>query len=189
MRITGGTYGGRVLQPPRDMRVRPTSDKVRQAIFNILHSRDAVVDANVLDGFCGTGALGLEALSRGASCCIFMDKSRESLDLCRKNHAALKVEEKTHFLLKDCTKAGIKPADIPAANLVFLDPPYKQDLVRQALEGLLPAGWIAPNATILIETEKSHDAAPLAALGYAIDLVRDYGDTRIALLAAPALPR
>lgn len=184
MRITGGIYGGRVLQPPRDMRVRPTSDKVRQAIFNILHSRGAVVEAVALDGFCGTGALGLEALSRGASCCTFIDKSRDSLELCRKNHAALKVEEPSHFILKDCAKPGIKPADIPAANLVFLDPPYKQDLVRQALEGLRPTGWIAKGAIILIETEKPYDPAPLTALGYSIELTRDYGDTRIALLAA-----
>ena len=184
MRITGGIYGGRVLQPPRDMRVRPTSDKVRQAVFNILHSRGAVVDAAVLDGFCGTGALGLEALSRGASCCTFIDKSRESLDLCRKNHAALKVEAPSHFILKDCAKPGIKPADIPAANLIFLDPPYKQDLVRQALEGLAPTGWIAKGASIVVETEKPYDPAPLTALGYSIELTRDYGDTRIALLAA-----
>ena len=184
MRITGGIYGGRVLQPPRDMRVRPTSDKVRQAIFNILNSRGAVKDAAVLDGFCGTGALGLEALSRGASCCAFIDKSRDSLELCRKNHAALKVDAQCNFILKDCAKPGIKPSEIAAANLVFLDPPYNQDLVRQALEGLAPTGWIAKDACILIETEKTFDPASLIALGYSIELTRDYGDTRIALLAA-----
>jgi len=189
MRITGGIYGGRILESPKDMRVRPTSDKVRQAIFNILNSRSAVRDAVVLDGFCGTGALGLEALSWGGLCCTFIDKNRGSLDLCRKNHAALKVDAKCNFILKDCAKPGIKPAEIAAANLVFLDPPYKQDLVRQALEGLAPAGWIAKDAVILIETEKSHDPTPLAKMGYTIDLVRDYGDTRIALLAAPSLPR
>lgn len=189
MRITGGIYGGRVLEPPRDMRVRPTSDKVRQAIFNILNARGLVDGASVLDGFCGTGALGLEALSWGGFCCTFIDLSRTSLDLCRKNHAALKTDAQCNFILKDCAKPGIKPAEIAAANLVFLDPPYKQDLVRQALEGLAPAGWIAKDAVILIETEKSHDPAPLAEMGYTIDLVRDYGDTRIALLAAPSVPR
>lgn len=182
MRITGGTYGGRALQPPKDMRVRPTSDKVRQAIFNILHSRGAVVGASVLDGFCGTGALGLEALSRGALCCIFIDKSRDSLDLCRKNHAALKVAEQSCFLLKDCAKIGPKPPEIAAADLVFLDPPYNQDLVRQALEALAGGGWLAQQAVILVETEKNYDPASLAAMGYDIHLVRDYGDTRIALL-------
>lgn len=186
MRITGGLYGGRVLQPPKDMRVRPTSDKVRQAIFNILNARSAVRDATVLDGFCGTGALGLEALSWGASCCTFIDKSRTSLELCRKNHAALKIDAQCSFILKDCAKPGLKQADIAAANLVFLDPPYKQDLVRQALEGLIPLGWIAKDAMVLIETEKNYDPAPLAALGYQVEMVRDYGDTRIALLRTEA---
>lgn len=184
MRITGGLYGGRALEPPKDMRVRPTSDKVRQAIFNILNSRGAVKECAVLDGFCGTGALGLEALSWGATSCTFIDKSRDSIELCRKNHAALKVTQKCNFILKDCAKIGPKPAEIAAANLVFLDPPYKQDLVLHALEGLAPTGWIAKGASILIETEKTYDPAPLAALGYFIDLTRDYGDTRIALLAA-----
>lgn len=184
MRITGGKYGGRAIEPPRDMRVRPTSDKVRQAVFNILTSRGLVVEAAVLDAFCGTGALGLEALSRGALCCTFIDKSRESLELCRKNHAALKIEETSSFVLKDSARAGPKPAGIAAANLVFLDPPYRQDLVRAALEGLNAGGWIAPDAAILIETERGYDPAPLVAMGYGIELTRDYGDTAIALLAA-----
>lgn len=185
MRITGGIYGGRMLQPPKDMRVRPTSDKVRQAIFNILNSRGLVDGASVLDGFCGTGALGLEALSWGGSCCTFIDLSRTSLDLCRKNHAALKIDAQCYFVLKSCAKPGLKPAEVPAANLVFLDPPYKQDLVREALEGLAPAGWIAKGASILIETEKNYNPAPLTAMGYSVQLARDYGDTRIALLDAP----
>ncbi len=184
MRITGGIYGGRVLEPPRDMRIRPTSDKVRQAVFNILNARGLVDGASVLDGFCGTGALGLEAISRGALCCTFIDKNRSSLDLCRKNHAALKIDAQCNFLLKDCAKPGIRPAGIAAANLIFLDPPYKQDLVRQALEGLAPTGWIAPDAAILIETEKGYDPASLTALGYRVELTRDYGDTHVALLAA-----
>lgn len=183
MRITGGKYGGRSLEPPRDMRIRPTSDKVRQAVFNILNSRGLVVEASVLDAFCGTGALGLEALSRGALCCTFIDKNRSSLELCRKNHAALKIEEKSSFVLKDAAAPGIKPADIAAANLVFLDPPYKQDLVRAAMEGLKAGGWMAKGASILIETEKTYDPAALMAMGYAVELTRDYGDTRVALLA------
>ena len=186
MRITGGLYGGRALQPPKDMRVRPTSDKVRQAIFNILTARGLVDGAVVLDGFCGTGALGLEALSRGAACAVFIDQSRVSLDLCRQNHAALSVGAPCHFLLKNCAKPGPRPAEVKPADLVFLDPPYRQDLVRGALEGLGPAGWISVSAHILIETEKTFDPASLAPLGYDANLVRDYGDTRIALLAPRA---
>lgn len=189
MRITGGLYGGRVLEPPKDSRIRPTSDKVRQAVFNILHSRGAVDGAAVLDGFCGTGALGLEALSRGAASCVFFDNNRTSLDLCKKNHAALGVAAPCTFVLRDCTKPQARPDDLPAAGLVFLDPPYHQDLVPQALAALSFGGWIAADALVLIETEKRYDPAALAAHGFAADLVRDYGDTRIALLAAAGRPR
>lgn len=182
MRITGGEYRGRLLQSPKDRTIRPTSDKVRQAIFNILHSRDAVVDTVVLDAFCGTGALGLEAVSRGALCCTFMDKNRGSLELSRQNHAALKMDGKFSFVLKDAAKPGPKPDDIDAATLVFLDPPYKQDLVASSLSALDDAGWIGAAAHILVESEDSYDPAGLSNLGYDVLMVRDYGDTRIALL-------
>jgi len=188
MRITGGDYGGRILESPTDRTIRPTSDKVRQAIFNMLNARGAVDGAVVLDGFCGTGALGIEALSWGAASCTFIDKNRRSLDLARKNHAALGITAKSDFLLKDCAKPGLRPADIAAANLVFLDPPYKQDLIPQALAGLAEARWLAPDAHILIESEKSFDPA-MAGAGFNVVLTRDYGDTRVALLVASALPR
>ncbi len=182
MRITGGEYRGRLLQSPKDRSIRPTSDKVRQAVFNILHSRDAVVGAAVLDAFCGTGALGLEAVSRGALCCTFMDKNRGSLSLCRENHAALKMDAKFSFVLKDAAKPGPKPEGIEAATLVFLDPPYKQDLIAPSLSALNDSGWIAAGAYILVESEDSYDPAVLSGQDYDVLMVRDYGDTRIALL-------
>lgn len=181
MRVTGGIYGGRILQSPKDRAVRPTSDKVRLAVFNILHARGCVTDAAVLDAFCGTGALGIEAISRGGFCCTFMDKNRSSLDLARQNHAALKIDAKCSFVLSDASKPSAKPGEIAAANLVFLDPPYNQDLVTLSLPALDKQGWIADGASVLIETEKSYDPAVLSAFGYDIDFVRDYGDTRIAL--------
>lgn len=181
MRITGGIYGGRILQSPKDRAIRPTSDKVRQAVFNILHARGCVVGAAILDAFCGTGALGIEALSRGGLCCTFMDKNPGSLDLAKQNHAALKIEAKSSFVLADASKPPAKPSEITAANLVFLDPPYNQDLITLSLPALDSQGWIAQNATILIEAEKSYDPSPLSAFGYDIDFTRDYGDTRIAL--------
>ncbi len=189
MRITGGEYGGRILESPTDRTIRPTSDKVRQAVFNILNSRGAVDGAVVLDGFCGTGALGIEAISWGARHGIFIDKNRRSLDLCKKNYAALKIPAESQFLLKDCAKPGIRPATLQAADLVFLDPPYKQDLVPQALKGLGQMGWIAKNAYILTETEKTFDPGKLAVDGFELILTRDYGDTRIALLAATGVAR
>lgn len=182
MRITGGEYRGRLLQSPKDRSIRPTSDKVRQAVFNILHSRGAVEGAAVLDAFCGTGALGLEALSRGALCCTFMDKNRGSLRLAQDNFAALKSDAQHSFVLKDAAKPGPKPPEIVAANLVFLDPPYKQDLIAASLPVLRQAGWVAGEAYILVESEDSYEPEGLASLGYEILTVRSYGDTKVALL-------
>ncbi|HEU4839315.1 MAG TPA: 16S rRNA (guanine(966)-N(2))-methyltransferase RsmD [Micavibrio sp.] len=179
MRITGGEYRGRLLQSPRDRAIRPTSDKVRQAVFNILYSRGVVEGAAVLDAFCGTGALGLEALSRGALCCTFMDKNRASLRLAQDNFAALKMSAQHSFVLKDAAKPGIKPPDMTAANLVFLDPPYKQGLIAQAIAGLTAGGWLAAEACLLMESEKGLDFAALE--GCDVLMVRDYGDTRVAL--------
>lgn len=182
MRITGGEYRGRLLQSPKDHAIRPTSDKVRLAIFNILNGRGLVQEANVLDAFCGTGALGLEALSWGALCCTFMDKNRGSLDLARLNHAALKIPAKCSFMMKDATKAGPKPADIAAANLAFLDPPYNQNFIPLALQSLKDGSWLAPDAHILVESEKSYDPQGLGEVGFDVNMVRDYGDTRISLV-------
>ncbi len=183
MRITGGQYRGRIIEPPKGGRfIRPTSDKVRQAIFNILNSRGLVDGAVVLDGFCGTGALGLEAISWGALCCTFMDKNRDSLELCKRNYAALKIDTKSSFILADCAKPGLKRSEIAAASLVFLDPPYGENLVPAALQGLTAAGWITPDAYILAETEKHCDSAYFTQSGYETVLRRDYGDTSISLL-------
>ena len=188
MRITGGEYRGRLLRSPKDRTIRPTSDKVRQAIFNILGSRLDLEGVAVLDVFCGTGALGIEALSRGALCCTLMDKNGGSLALAKENFAALKIDAQHSFVLKDASKPGPKPDAIAAANLVFLDPPYKQDLIAPALSALAVSGWIAPGAYILVESEDGYDPAPLAALGYDVLMVRDYGDTRVALLKGMERP-
>lgn len=179
MRITGGIYGGRLLKAPTGRDVRPTSDKVRQAIFNILNARGLVDGAHVLDVFCGTGALGLEALSWGAASCAFIDKSKSSLDLCKENFAALKVAAPSSFLLKDAVTPPPKPETISPANLAFLDPPYRQGLITLSLIALVEKNWLANGAHILIETEKSF-AEPQK--GFEALMERDYGDTRIALL-------
>lgn len=181
MRITGGEYRGRILQAPKGDAIRPTSDKVRQAIFNMLNARGLVEGANVLDAFCGTGALGIEALSWGASSAAFMDKNKTSLDLAKSNHTALKISASCNFVLKDATKPGAKPENIAAATLVFLDPPYNQNLISASLSALSDGGWMAAGAHVLIETERGYDAASLT--GYDVLMTRDYGDTAVALLA------
>lgn len=181
MRITGGTHGGRILQSPKDRSIRPTSDKVRLAIFNMLNARGLVAEAVILDAFCGTGALGLEALSQGAASAIFMDKNKSSLDLARQNYTALAMGG-GHFILKDATKPAVKPETVPTATLVFLDPPYHQSLLPPAIQGLCDGEWISNDAHIVIESETSFDPGLLAPFGCEMMWMRDYGDTRVALL-------
>lgn len=184
MRITGGTHRGRILQSPKDSAIRPTSDKVRLAVFNMLESRGLVRDAAVLDAFCGTGALGLEALSRGSLCCTFMDKNRGSLELAKANFAALKMGAKENFVFGDAAKPGavkVENGVNPAASLVFLDPPYNKNFLQQSIPALFACGWIAAGAWLVMEAEKTFDPACLASIPVSVDMVRDYGDTRIML--------
>ena len=173
MRIVAGTYGGRRLEVPKGRDIRPTSDKVRGAIFNALTSRGMVQSARVLDCFCGTGALGLEALSRGASHCTFVDSAPESLKLTKINAAALDAKA-ADFILKD---AGKLPPAPQGYTLLFLDPPYNKDLILPTLAHLDKQGWIAPGAMIVIEAEKNFTAA-LPAPFTLLD-ERTYGDTKV----------
>lgn len=155
MRIAGGTHRSRTLFTPKDNNVRPTSDKIRQAVFNMLNARGLVVDAVVIDAFCGTGALGLEAISQGASFCTFFDKSKNSISLVKQNIASLKEEDSSVVFLRDTTK--VKPRAEEGSNpatLVFLDPPYRKALVVAAIESLQENNWLATDASLVIEVEK-----------------------------------
>ena len=175
MRIIGGTARGRQLKTPSGNDIRPTSDKVRLAIFNALFSRGGVAGQVVLDGFCGTGALGLEALSQGAVKCYFFDKSQVSLALAKENAHNLAFEKDSVFTLKDITKIGTRSADIPAINIPFLDPPYRQNLIPQALKALSDGQWFAEDAMIIAEMEREVNImTPFPLL-----LDKEYGDTRV----------
>ena len=176
MRIIGGAARGRQLNTPVGMDIRPTSDKVRSAIFNALFSRGGVVDAVVIDAFCGTGALGLEALSQGASACYFFDNSKVSLSLAKENAADLGLSENAHFAQKDATKLGDRPASTPPATIVFLDPPYRKNLIPPSLDVLKAGNWMADDAIIVIETEK--DATPMTGFGD-LSFDKTYGETRV----------
>ncbi len=180
MRIVSGIYGGRRLIVPKGRDIRPTSDKVRGAVFNMLRSRGAVEGAQVLDVFCGTGALGLEAISQGAAFCTFIDKNRDPLDLARQNAQALGAEVQARFILKDAAKPGQKPEDIAPAALAFLDPPYKLGLVVPALAALHGGGWLAEGAVVVIEAEKGFNE-PFPPPFKAVDM-RSYGDTQVMLV-------
>ena len=182
MRIVAGLWRGRSLAaPPMQPRggetTRPTADRVRQALFDmLLHApwvgRDAVVGATVLDAFAGTGALGLEALSRGAAHAHFLERDRAALAALRANIAALKAPASVHPA--DATRP---PPGTPC-SLVFLDPPYGQGLIERALPALAQAGWLAPAALLVVETGRDE---PLALPGDPL-AERPHGAARITVL-------
>ena len=152
MRIVAGTWRGRRLAAPPGSKTRPTADRVRQALFDmLLHApwggADAVAGARVLDAFAGTGALGLEALSRGAAHATFMESDRAALATLRANVAALGAGERATLLAADALHCS---AGTPV-GLVFLDPPYAEDLVARAVQALRQSGWITPNALLVGE--------------------------------------
>lgn len=178
MRITGGQYRGRKLTVPRGQEIRPTTDKLRQAVFNILLSYGLPEGAHVLDAFCGTGALGLEALSRGAAHCRFMDKRRESLACTGANIASLSLDDSRYQLIrKDSTRPGASPLASAPAALAFFDPPYRCDMVVPALENTGKGGFLADNALCIIECEKQFRQALPS--GFTLLDRRSYGDIQL----------
>lgn len=181
MRIIGGAFRGRRLasvgKGDEAARLRPTSDRVRESLFNVLMSghREAVEGARVLDLFAGTGALGLEALSRGAAEVVFVENGRPAQRILRENIALCGVEGQTRVIARDARKPGTAP-DGPF-DLVFLDPPYGKGLGEAALAAALTGGWIAPGALIVWEEGGGVTPPPDLTL---LD-ERRYGDTVIRL--------
>jgi 16S rRNA (guanine966-N2)-methyltransferase len=154
MRIIAGAWRGRALAAPPGQATRPTADRVRQALFDmLLHApwggRQVVEDMHVLDAFAGTGALGLEALSRGAAHATFMERDRAALAALRANVAACGAGDRATVLVADAIRP---PASGMACGLVFLDPPYGASLVPRALAALRGMGWLAAGALIVAET-------------------------------------
>jgi 16S rRNA (guanine966-N2)-methyltransferase len=182
VRITGGTLRGRNLVAPDDTRVRPTSDRVRQAIFNILLHNDfglgfSLNGAKVIDLFAGTGALGIEAISHGAVYVLFVDDSAESRALIRTNVEAFGLTGVSKIWRRDATDLG--PLNTGAGgpfDLVFLDAPYRKGLTADALAALRSGGWLAPSAVIVAETAADET---FAAEGFGAPHTRVYGETAI----------
>ena len=183
MRIVGGRFRGRPLTGPRTMAVRPTSDRLRETLFNVLaHAyEDPVEGARVLDLFAGTGALGLEALSRGASSVLFVDDSTEGRGLVRANVDALGVAGITKVFRRDATRLGAVHPNQPF-TLVFCDPPYGRDLATAALASAAKGGWFAPGALVVVE--EAAGAALTLPAGLTPLEERDYGDTRVVVARA-----
>jgi 16S rRNA (guanine(966)-N(2))-methyltransferase RsmD len=177
MRIIAGVFKGRRLAAVKG-KIRPTSDKVREAIFSILGA--AVVEARVLDLFAGTGALGLEALSRGAQAAVFVEEQPASLAVLRRNIHDLGVSERTEVLSLP-VKAGLKKLAAQRAvfDLIFLDPPYGGGLAAATLEDLAAAHILSPWARVVAEHSRREVLPEVVGSLRGIDL-RSYGDTRVA---------
>jgi 16S rRNA (guanine966-N2)-methyltransferase len=178
MRIIGGQFRGKQLATPKSDSIRPTSDRLRETLFNILaHGYDDPVrDARVIDLFAGTGALGFEALSRGARFATFVDEGAEARGLIRTNADAMSLGGKTRLFRRDATKLGaIGP--IETFSLAFLDPPYGRNLASLALASLANGGWLAKGALCVVE--EAADAPLEAPAAFALADQRDYAGTRL----------
>jgi 16S rRNA (guanine966-N2)-methyltransferase len=183
MRVVGGRLKGRVLQAPASREIRPTSERLRESIFDILtHKHEGIVEgARVVDLFAGSGALAIEALSRGALFALFVDNGSEARALLRANVEALGLGGVTRIWRADATRLGRAPAGDPF-TLAFLDPPYGKGLAGPALAGLVDGGWLAPGALVVVEEAAKAEIAPPAGLSIVDERV--YGDTRVAFLRA-----
>ncbi len=181
MRVVAGRLKGRALASPASRAIRPTSDRLRETMFDIIGSRHTglLEGARVVDLFAGTGALAIEAISRGAAFALFVDSGAEARALIRANVEALGLGGVTRIWRADATKLGNAPAG-PAFDLAFLDPPYGQGLASPALGALVAGGWLRPGGLAIVEeSEKADISAPD---GLILLDERSYGDTKLAFL-------
>jgi 16S rRNA (guanine966-N2)-methyltransferase len=182
MRVVGGRLRGRALAAPKSPAIRPTADRLRETLFNILgHAYgDPVSHARVLDLFAGTGALGIEALSRGAAFALFVDNGAEARALLRANVEALGLGGAARIFRRDATKLG--PAHpVEPFSLVLLDPPYGVGLAEQALASARDGGWLVPDATVVVEEATGAFTPPD---GFAEIERRPYDDSELIFLRA-----
>ncbi len=185
MRVVSGRFRGTHLVSPKGDSTRPTSDRVREAIFNVLArglEGFEIEGARVLDLFAGTGALGIEALSRGAHYCLFIEKSADARALLRRNVEALLLTGVTKIWRRDASRLGGAGKREPF-SLVFLDPPYGQRLGEAALTAMAEGGWIAPGAIAVLEESAAADLA--VPQGYEVLDRRRYGGTQVLFLKFP----
>jgi 16S rRNA (guanine966-N2)-methyltransferase len=178
MRIIAGAFRGRRLQSPKGLAIRPTSDRAREALFGILeHGVPALRGARFLDLFCGTGAVGLEAHSRGADTVLLVDNDSAALQLAQSNLARIGSPASVGLLARDATRLG--PAPHPF-DLVFLDPPYRSGLAGAALAGLLRDGWLGADARVVVELAATDAFEPSD--GFTLERGRRYGSARFLFL-------
>lgn len=181
MRIVGGRLRGRVLKGPSNVAIRPTSDRLRESLFNILEHAygDPVRDARVIDVFAGTGALALEGLSRGAQFALLVDDDSHAQALIRSNIEILQLAAQTQILRRSALKIGAAPPGESFA-LAFLDPPYNCNLAIAALIALRDGAWLADGALLVVEEAvKARFEIPA---GYTLTDTRVFGDTQLVFL-------
>ena len=181
MRIVGGRLRGRMLAAPKSAAIRPTADRLRESLFNIMaHAYgDPVAGARVLDLFAGTGALGLEAVSRGAAFALFVDDGAEARALIRANVEQLGLGGVTRVFRRDAIKLGAVHPNEPF-GLIFLDPPYRKGLAEKSLASLHDGGWLTPGALVIVE--EAVGVGFVAPQGYAEIERRRYDDTEFTFL-------
>jgi 16S rRNA (guanine966-N2)-methyltransferase len=181
MRVVGGRLRGRTLAGPKSAAIRPTADRLRESLFNILVHRygDPVGGARVLDLFAGTGALGLEAVSRGAAFALFVDDGTEARALIRQNVEALGLGGVTKIFRRDATRLGAAHPVEPF-GLAFADPPYGRGLAEAALASARDGGWLAPGALVVVE--EAADAVFAVPDGFEEIERRRYDDTELSFL-------
>lgn len=181
MRIVGGQFRGRALSAPAGTGTRPTSDRAREALFNVLAHADWAPDldgARVIDLFAGSGALGFEAISRGGGFCLFVETDDGARGAIRENAEALGLFGKTRVHRRSATDLGVRPGSAGEAfDIAFLDPPYGKGLGEQALSRLIEGDWLAPEAVIVFE--RAADDLDLHAPGYELLDERTWGAARV----------
>jgi 16S rRNA (guanine966-N2)-methyltransferase len=179
MRVVGGSLRGRALSTPTDARTRPTSDRVREAVFNILAHGAASLSfdgARVIDLFAGTGALGIEAISRGAAFALFIEEDPQARAVIRTNVEAFGLTGQTKIFRRDATELGLA-MQLGQYDIAFLDPPYGQGLGERALTSLAGGAWLTPGARIVLEERR--DVAVSLPPGYELIETRTWGDTQV----------
>jgi len=181
MRIIAGQHKGRAIAAPKGQSTRPTADRARESVFNVLaHAPWApeIEGARVIDLFAGSGALGLEAVSRGAAFCLFVETDEAARGAIRENVDAMGLFGRTRVHRPDATQLGTRPgADGPAFDLAFLDPPYGKGLGETALQRLAEGGWLAPGATVVFE--RGAEEGPFGTPGYELLDERAYGAAKV----------
>lgn len=186
MRIVAGSLKGRAIVTPDGQGTRPTSDRARQAVFNVLeHAAWAapIVGARVIDLYAGSGALGFEAISRGAAFCLFVETDEAARGAIRENAEAYGLMGRTRVHRRSAADLGVRPgAAGEAFTLAFLDPPYGRGLGEQTLARLLDGGWLAPGAIVVFE--RGSDEPEIDTPGYDRLDARDYGAARVLFLRA-----